>query len=91
MDDPRAFLSCAGFSNFFREQAAHLVFRVLVLLSVSSAEPKLVIDVEPTVCLSPADVEVVCVAPKKRNLPRTPSHIWMDEETGVSWLVSHAG
>ena len=38
-------------------------------------------DIEPTVFLSPADVEVVCVAPKKK--PRAPSHIWTDEETGV--------
>ena len=38
-------------------------------------------DVEPTVCLSPADAEVVCVAPKKK--PRAPSHIWPDEETDV--------
>ena len=38
-------------------------------------------DIEPMVFLSPADVEVVCVAPKKK--PRAPSHIWTDEETGV--------
>ena len=65
-----------GFSNFFREQAARLIFRVLVSLSVLIllVEPELVVDVEPTVCLSPADVEVVCVAP---------SIIWLDEETGV--------
>ena len=38
-------------------------------------------DVEPTVCLSPADVEVVCVAPK-----RNPEHRVISgthEETGV--------
>ena len=38
-------------------------------------------DVEPTVCLSPADIDVVCVAPKKKA--RALSHIWTDEETGV--------
>ena len=75
------FSVCAGFSNFFREQAARFIFRVLVSLSVSSVEPELVMDVEPTVCLSPADVEVVWVAPKKK--PRAPSHVWTDEETGV--------
>ena len=39
---------------------------------------------EPTVCLSPADVDVVCVARKKTlRAPRAPSHIWTDEETIV--------
>ena len=39
-------------------------------------------DVEPTVCLSTADVDVVCVAPKKKAR-LAPGYIWMDEETGV--------
>ena len=38
-------------------------------------------DVEPTVCLSPADADVVCVAPKKKA--RGLSHIWTDEDAGV--------
>ena len=38
-------------------------------------------DVEPTVCLSPADVDIICVAPKKKV--SAPSHIWTDKETGV--------
>ena len=78
-DDPRAFLWCASFRILFHEQAGCLVFRDFVLLLVSSAEPELVMDFEPTVCHSPADVDVVCVAPKKKL--RAPSHIWTDEET----------
>ena len=38
-------------------------------------------DVEPTVCLSPADVDVVCVPTKKKA--RALSHIWTDEDAGV--------
>ena len=78
-----------AFQILFREQAACLIFRVLVSFSVSSAEPELVMDVEPTACLSPADVDVVRVAPKKKE--RAPSLIWTDEKTGVFFFVSHAG
>ena len=85
-DDPRAFLSCAFFSKFFFvSKPARLVFRVLVLLSVSSAEPQLVImDIEPTeLSLSRRRRRRLCcdVAPKKKA--RAPSHIWTNEETGV--------
>ena len=44
----------------------------------------MVLHVEPMVSLSPADVGVACVAPKKKA--RAPSHIWTDEETGVFFL-----
>ena len=58
-----------AFQILFREQPACLVFRVFASLSVSSAEPELVLH-EPAVSLSPADVDVVCVAPKKKARAR---------------------
>ena len=58
-------------------------------LSVSSAEQELVMDVEPTVCLSPADVAVICVAPKKKA--RAPGYIWTDEETGFFLSLMQGG
>ena len=50
-----------------------------------SAEPEIVMDVEParslSLSLSPANVDVVCVtAPGEKA--RAPSHTWTDEETG---------
>ena len=63
---PGLFCCARAFQIIFREQAVCLVFRVLISLSVSSAELELVMDVEPTVCLSTANVDVVCVAPKKK-------------------------
>ena len=75
------FLVCAGFESSFSWASSMSFFRVLVSLSVSSAEPELVMaDVEPTVFFSPADI--FCVAQKKKKR-RAPSHIWTDEETGV--------
>ena len=45
-------------------------------------------DVETTVSLSPAEVDVVCVAPREKA--RAPSHIWTDRQMGVSCLSCRA-
>ena len=45
------FCRARAFQILFREQAVCFVFRVLVSLSVSSAEPELVMDVEPSLSL----------------------------------------
>ena len=78
-----------GKKILFREQAVCLVFHVLISLSVLSAEPELVMDVEPTVCLSTADVDVVCVAPKKKA--RASPGLYLDGRGDGCFLVSHAG
>ena len=46
-------------------------------------------DVEPTVCLSTADVDVVCVAPKKKA--RASPGLCLDGRGDECFLVSRAG
>ena len=46
-------------------------------------------DVEPTVCLSTADVDVVSVAPKKKA--RASPGLYLDLRGDGCFLVSHAG
>ena len=75
------FCRARAFQILFREQAAYLFCHVLVSFSVSSAEPELVMDVAPMICLPPADVDVVCVPPEKKE--RAPSHIRTNEDAGV--------